>query len=178
MLRRPLAALLLAVLLVPALACSDGSPTDARGPGVLAVRLTDAPTQGASEVKVHIVGLTVKAVGEPGVRIAGDLGVHDLLLLQDTSALLVQAGVAPGDYEFVQVELDADGSSVVEVATGETKPLAIASEEIKVLGGFTVAADGTTTILLDFDAQASLRQLGNGDWLLTPVISLANVAQT
>jgi hypothetical protein len=32
-------------------------------------------------------------------------------------------------------------------------------------------------VLLDFDAAASLRQLGNGDWLLTPVISLANVTQ-
>ncbi len=43
-------------------------------------------------------------------------------------------------------------------------------EEIKILGGFVVADDTTTTITLDFDVEQSLVLLGNGGWLLKPVI--------
>jgi hypothetical protein len=142
--------------------------------GTLAVRLTDAPVADATEVNVHIVGLTLKRVGSPVERIANDVGTFDLLALTDTSALLVSASVPAGAYEFIQVDLSEDGSSITEAGTGDEFPLQIASDEVKVLNGFTVNDDGTTDVLLDFDAAASLRHVGNGSWLLTPVISLAN----
>jgi hypothetical protein len=41
---------------------------------------------------------------------------------------------------------------------------------VKILQGFTVEENETTEITLDFDADASLVQLGNGGWLLKPVI--------
>jgi len=174
---RPLCARWFALLVILALAACDGSsPTYSSGSARLAVRMTDAPVAGASAVNVHITGLVVKRSGSPVERIAGDLGVVELLALDGTSALLVTAQVEPGTYEFIQVELDPDGSTVVEEGSGDIFPLAIASREIKVLGGFTLQEDGTTTVLLDFDAAASLRLLGNDDWLLTPVISLANVS--
>ena len=53
-----------------------------------------------------------------------------------------------------------------------TLPLRIPSQEIKILGGFRVDDDGTTTITLDFDAERSLVKLGNGEWLLKPVIAM------
>ena len=49
-------------------------------------------------------------------------------------------------------------------------PLRIPSEEIKVLGGFTVTEEGLTTVTLDFVAEESLVLLGNDEWLLQPVI--------
>lgn len=155
-------------------ACDGSNPSGPGGTGRLVVRMTDAPTAGATEINVHITGLTVKRAGAPVERISGDVGTIDLLTLLDTSMLLTAANVPAGEYEFIQVELSEEGSSVVEAGTGDTFPLVIASDEVKVLGGFTVADNGTTTVLLDFDAAASLRHLGNGEWLLTPVISLAN----
>ena len=157
-------------------ACSDGSPSSPAGAGTIAVRMTDAPVADATEVNVHITGLTVKRSGAPVERISNDIGTVDLLTLQDTSMLLVTANVTAGDYEFIQVELSEDDSSVVEEGTGTEFPLSIASDEIKVLNGFHVNANGTTEILLDFDAEASLRHLGNGEWMLTPVISQANAS--
>lgn len=53
-------------------------------------------------------------------------------------------------------------------------PVQIPSEEIKILGRFEVfevAAGDPTTITLDFDVEESLVSLGNGNWLLTPVIT-------
>jgi len=155
-------------------ACDEGSPTGPDSSGRLAVRMTDAPIDEVAEVNVHITGLTVKRSGSPVERISNDLGTVDLLTLDNTSMLLTTANVQAGTYEFIQVDLSEEGSNVVLEGSSEELPLAIASDEIKVLGGFTVDENGTTTVLLDFDAQASLRQLGTGDWLLTPVISLAN----
>jgi hypothetical protein len=39
-----------------------------------------------------------------------------------------------------------------------------------------VNQNGTTELLLDFDAEASLRKLGNGEWMLTPVIIQVNAS--
>lgn len=162
------------------LSCSDDddSPSAPPSAAMLRVELTDAPTDELSAVNVYISGLTVKPVtGETG-HYAKDFGLVDLLTLQGTTELLVLTEVEPGDYEFIRVELDEAASSVIDAATGEELPLRIASEEIKVQGGFTVEDGATTTLLLDFDAEASLRRLGNGDWLLTPVIVLANSGQS
>jgi hypothetical protein len=174
--RRPLSAF--AIFLAGALfvACGgDGSipmnPMAPAGAGTLAVRMTDAPVADATAIRVHIVGLTVKRSGAPVERIANDIGTVDLLALENTSMLLATADVAAGQYEFIRVELSEAGSSIVEAGSGEVHPLSIASDEIKVNGGFTVHANGTTDVLLDFDARASLRHLGNDRWLLTPVIS-------
>jgi hypothetical protein len=41
---------------------------------------------------------------------------------------------------------------------------------VKILGGVAVDPDHKTTITLDFDAKSSLLRLGNGEWLLRPVI--------
>jgi hypothetical protein len=39
-----------------------------------------------------------------------------------------------------------------------------------VVGGFEIDDDHVTTLTLDFDADASLNKLGNGDWLMRPVV--------
>jgi len=161
------------LLLLAALAfgCHGGSsPTAPRPEGRLTVRLTDAPIEAVSSVDVFVTGLMVKRSGEPAMRIVGEIGPIDLLTLQGTTMELVSLGVEAGDYEFVQIELDPARSSVVETASGETRPLAISSSEVKVLSGFTVPEGGEAVVTLDFDVEASLLQLGNGDWRLTPVI--------
>ena len=162
-------------LLVVALAVgcngSNDNPTSPPGSGRLSISMTDAPTGGVSEINVFVTGLTVKPKDGPEAKIANEIGLVDLLTLQNTTKQLVDLGVAAGDYEFVKIELDQSRSTVKETATGEMKPLQIASEEVKVLGGFNVPLGGSTDVLLDFKADQSIRHLGNGDWLLTPVIS-------
>jgi hypothetical protein len=163
--------ILAGVLLFPA--CGSDGPTSPRT-GTLRVELTDDPTDQLEEINVFITGLTVKHAQNPVERITDEIGLIDLLSLQDTTQLLAAVGVEPGTYQFIQVDLDQERSDVVEIGEGH-KPLKIASEEIKVLGGFEVREGGTTTVTLDFDAEASIRQQGNGDWLLVPVIVQANV---
>lgn len=155
------------------LACGNGGDTSTNpsaGNGMLAVEMKDQPTEELSELNVYIVGLTVKPVGEPVVRIANEVGPVDLLELRTRTELLVMTELEPAQYEYIRVDLDQDRSYVVELATGAQLPLQIASEEIKVQGGFEVFAADTTHLTLDFDAEQSLRKRGNGSWLLVPVI--------
>jgi hypothetical protein len=43
-----------------------------------------------------------------------------------------------------------------------------------VVSGFSIDNDHITTLTLDFDADASLNKLGNGDWIMRPVVIIAN----
>ena len=162
------AVLVVVVGLVGACGGSGDSPTAPTG-GTLIVRLTDDPADEVSEINVFISGLTVKPFESPVVRIAQEIGIVDLLTLQDSTQVLTAAGVEPGSYQFIRVDLDETQSTIVEVG-GVTKDLKIPSQEIKVLGGFEVLEGGMTTVTLDFDAAQSLKKRGNGEWLLQPVI--------
>lgn len=172
-----LVAALLAALAILFLGCSNGgdSPTSP-SMGMLAVEMKDAPIQEVAEIDVYVVGLTVKPVDGPVETIASDIGLIDLLELQTRTELLATVNLEPGRYEYIRVDLDQDRSYVVELATGAQLPLQIASEEIKVQGGFEVFATDTTRLTLDFDAAQSLRLKGNGNWLLVPVIVQEEVA--
>jgi hypothetical protein len=160
-------------------ACDGGnSPSSTSGTGRLSVRMTDAPVDEVSSVNVYVTGLTIKPVDGPVQRIANDIGLIDLLTLQGTTLELVNLGVPAADYEFVMLELDQDQSNVVLLEGGEVVPLQIASEEVKVLGGFHVPDGGEAIVVFDFDAGASLRHLGNGDWLLVPVILMVSATSS
>ncbi len=176
-------------------ACSDGgggtSPTETgesdgdggtgttTGTGRLRIEMTDAPVDEVSQLVVWVSGLKVKPHGEPTAFIDANLGAYDLLLLESVSVLLADAQVAAGAYEFIEIHLDESQSFVVTVERGEQMPLRIASDKIKLAGGpFEVLRDGTTSVLFDFDAERSLRQLGNGDWLLRPFVEILEVTVT
>lgn len=174
---RRLGEILLAGALIGLLAaCGGGSSSagaGASGQGALAIRMTDAPLDSVSQVNVRIVGLKIKPSGSPVQTLNFQPRTVDLLTLQNSTQLMIVANVPAGHYDFIQVELDESGSSVVD--GGQAKPLKIPSQEIKVLGGFQVNPDSTTNVLLDFDANASLLQTGGGNWQLKPVILQANV---
>ena len=160
---------LLALVALPWIACGGDGPTSP-GDGTLEVYLTDAPILGLEQINVFVEGLTVKPENGPLRRIATEVGLVDLLKLQNVTRLLVAAGLEPGRYIHVRVDLDQERSNVVVEGSREELPLQIASEEIKVLGGFELARGRTTRLTLDFDALQSMRQQANGDWLIVPVI--------
>ena len=166
-----------AALLAVAAVWSCSSDPTSPGSGTLAVEMIDAPTDALESINVFIIGLTIKPVDGPIERIANEVGLVDLLELRNATRLLVTAGVEPGTYDHLRVELDQERSTVVESVSGEEKPLKIASEEIKVNGGFIVTGGDRTTVTLDFDAEKSIHQQGNGQWLLVPVIIQSKVEQ-
>ena len=53
--------------------------------------------------------------------------------------------------------------------------LRIPSGEVKLNRGFTLAADKTTTMVIDFDGDKSIHQTGNGTYMMSPVIGITRV---
>lgn len=164
-----------AVLAVIANACgssptSPSSLSGSNGQPNLRVLLTDAPTDDVEKVNIYFTGLTVKPEGKPVKELTLELAQNpvDLLTLADKVVNLAAGVVEPGTYEFMHINIDERRSNLVEKAVH--KSLRVPSEEVKILGTFTVDTDHTTTLTLDFDAKSSLVRLGNGEWLLQPVI--------
>lgn len=155
----------------PASPSSNGSPAPPIGSsGMLKLMLTDAPTDEVEEVNMYFTSVTVKPVGGPVEELDIDLAVNpvDLLTLEGSVTDFASGLVPAGEYEFVRINIDEGLSHLV--VNGMEKSLKIPSEEIKILGRFTVGGESTTVMTLDFDARASLLRLGNGGWLLKPAI--------
>jgi Domain of unknown function (DUF4382) len=167
----PVYVLALTVLVVAGLvaACS-GSPTSPSGNTNLRLMLTDAPIEGLEKVNIYFTSVTVKPVGKPPEELTLQLQENpvDLLTLDDKVIGFAAGVVTPGDFEFIHINIDESKSFIV--VKGVETPLRVPSEEIKILGGFTVDTNNATTLTLDFDAQASIVTLGNGGFLLKPVI--------
>jgi hypothetical protein len=136
--------------------------------------LRDAPIQDIERVSVFITTATVKPVGEAVRQLELELTPNpiDLLTLQNQSVVLAEGAIPPGDYEFIRLNLDPAQCSVVE--NGVEIALNVPSSEIKINHAFNVPDDSEVVITLDFDAEASLVSLGNGGWLLQPIVVVAD----
>jgi len=53
----------------------------------------------------------------------------------------------------------------------------IPSGDVKLTREFDIAPNSTTSILLDFDGDKSVREMGNGSYAMSPVISIVTVQQ-
>ena len=160
----------LAVLAVLSVAACDDSPTTPSASANLVVQLTDDHTDDVEEVNLYFTSVTANpASGLPEIMaLVLSENPQELLRLRDIVIPLAMATVEPGDYVSLRINLDQERSNIVE--GGETLPIRIPSEKIKILGGFSVRHDRTTSVTLDFDAERSLIRLGNGEWLLKPII--------
>lgn len=160
---------LVAVLSGIAVSCGS-SPSAPDGSAMLRIMLTDAVTDDVEAVNVYFTSVTAKPMDGPPLDLVLELAPNpvNLLTLADTVTRFAAAAVEPGAYEYVHINIDEDRSSLVE--NGVEKRLRIPSEEIKIAGGFVVDGDTLTTVTIDFDADASLVALGNGEWLLKPVV--------
>jgi hypothetical protein len=153
-------------------ACGD-NPASPSGTGSnLRLMLTDAPA-GVDQVNIYFTSVDAKPVGGSLEHLTLNLASNpiDLLTLDDKVVGFAAGEVDAGEYEFVHINIDQDRSYLIE--NGVRKPLRVPSQEIKVVGGFAIDDAHVTTLTLDFDADASLNKLGNGDWMLRPVVLIA-----
>jgi hypothetical protein len=98
--------------------------------------------------------------------------------MNGASILLGDAMLDAGHYTQIRLILD-EGSNVV--VDGVTYPLRIPSgfqTGIKLIHEFTLQADYTYELMLDFDANRSINQLGNGTYQMKPVIRVHAIATT
>ena len=98
-----------------------------------------------------------------------DAGQYTQLRLVVQSATIYFGGTVTGDPACATTLAGPGGTGVTSEA------LEIPSGEVKLIQPFELAANGSTTIELDFDGDQSVRQTGNGRYRMTPVIRILAV---
>jgi Domain of unknown function (DUF4382) len=160
-------------------ACGGGS-------GNVKVMLTDAPLEGVVEVNVPVDHIELRMSGveedsgdEGGggwTTLPGAPMVVDLLTLQGGATELIGEGDLPeGTISELRLVLGDGQDATLVFEDQQSAPLEIPSGDssgLKLKGDIPVQADELTVVTIDFDAAASVNQSGNGDYKLTPVLSV------
>lgn len=184
-------------------ACGGGggvTPTAPAAPaalGTLQVALTDAPACGFDEVNVTVervrvhqsMGAGENDQGWHDIALANGPQKFDLLALQNGALVdLGQTTLPVGQYTQMRLILSPNGAAgtpanYVLVSGGAMEPVAMDTPSaqrsgIKLIHGFTVEENKTTSLVLDFDACKSIVRRGNGSYGLKPVIGILPMTLT
>lgn len=204
MIRIPAGSVLMATAAAMALvACGgggDGAPPAAapqpQAFGTLQVALTDAPACGFDEVTVTVErvrvhqseGASENEMGWRDLTLKAPLKINLLDLQNGALVDLGQTTLPVGQYTQMRLILAPNNGNdaanyVIPSNGGSMQPVAMDTPSaqrsgIKLIHGFTVEANKTTSLVLDFDACHSVVQRGNGSYGLKPVISIMPMTLT
>ncbi len=164
---------------------------DQSGTGALRVMLTDAPLDWAT---VDTMRVTIKEVeisrSDDSWQSLGiktnevDLLPVDLLELQNGGSITLSVKeLAAGTYEQLRLILNVSEPeyNAIVFNDGIVQPFKVPSSErtgIKIIGPIVIEEGNTTSVLLDFDAESSVVELGNGDLILKPTIKVLDTLVT
>lgn len=185
-----LTALLLGILLLGTLSCSDlTSPSS----GSVNVLLTDAPIDLST---VHAVNVTLDEIvlfereedddggmemGRPGVSAGEGLTVNLLDYQDGATVVIASLDVPAGDYQKVRM-IVSEAHLLMQDPDDPTleimEPIFVPSSKVDVPVTFTVSGGETTDVTIDFDAELSVQvnETGNHRYILRPVIVPVGVA--
>jgi hypothetical protein len=159
---------------------SDSTSPGTTGTGEIRMYLVDSPSEYdavnivVTRVEVHMAG----ADSNSGWWVINDsTATYDLLTLANgANAVLGDTLLPAGHYTQIRLYI-GDGSNVV--VDGITYPLTIPSGQqsgLKLNHQFEIEPNTLYELTLDFDAESSIQQLGNDQYMLNPVIRvIANV---
>ena len=157
---------LVSMILFALAGCSGGgggSPETGR----MSVSVTDAPVDDASSVVVQFSGVAFKREGEAPESVQNlspSPRQLDLLEYQEGRAALLLDGVTlpAGRYEWVRLIVDTQENvrdSYIVLTTGEECELRVpsgAESGLKLNRGFTLPAEGSVALTIDFDLRKSI----------------------
>jgi hypothetical protein len=144
--------------------CGGGGGSET---GRLSLSVTDAPIDDASSVVVQFSGVAFKRAGsgpETVQNLTPSPRQLDLLQYQEGRAALLLDGVTlpAGDYEWIRLIVDDETGvrdSYITLIGGEECELTVpsgAESGLKLNRGFTLPADGSVALTIDFDLRKSI----------------------
>lgn len=156
--------------------CDDDD--DGGATGTLSVRLTDAPGD-YEAVLVDLQGLRINASSDSTAEngwqdlTLDTMGQIDLLMFTDgNSILLTEEELPEGRINQMRMILGENNEIIVD---GETHPLETPSAQqsgLKLKINADIEAGETFNMTLDFDAEKSVIEKGNGTYSLKPTITV------
>ena len=174
-------------------ACGGDSVMSPSGSGRLSLMIKDTPYSDARALLVTFSEVTAHRDGEGGFtklpfgEVTATSRTCDLKKLVDRQDLLGVGSIPEGHYTQVRLVVSSatlyfdnpsDGppcATTIAAPAGRSANVDIPSGEVKLNRGFDVSASGATTMLIDFDGDRSVTELGNGRFRMTPVIGVVSV---
>jgi len=150
-----------------------GAPGAGTGRAVFTLADAAADMGAISSVKVTVDSVMAHNAAQGWVTVSSVPKTYDLLQLNATGkqVLLADVQLQPGTYEQVRLVIS---KVMVTDDTGEHEAK-LPSGDLKIVGGFDVAANTTSAVMFDFIADESLHVTGNGEYIMAPVIRLQTV---
>ncbi|HEU4402818.1 MAG TPA: DUF4382 domain-containing protein [Candidatus Polarisedimenticolia bacterium] len=174
-----LCGLLLVVLALPA--CSRSGSASLADQGQIQIHLTDAPIDlsNVSNVDVTITGVRVY----PGVEemngtdtapivVTSHPQTFNLMSLTGGATTLLASSALPAGF-YQRIRLDISAARLVFTDGTPNADLKIDSNKVDIPIRFEVKASDTTSVTLDFKADASVQvnATGSGEYILRPVVT-------
>lgn len=144
--------------------------------GTFQLILTDKPVKNATNIWVTINKIRVHKASADNFIVLSDTPMTvDLLVLKSTPQPLIVEELAAGHYNQIRMAV-VSGEIVIEEEGGNvTCPMKVPSSEIKVPVQFRIEEGGTAEVILDFDAEKSVKVTKQGKkntYILRPVIKV------
>jgi hypothetical protein len=172
-------------------ACGDSSPSSpSEIGGNFRLMITDSPFSDAKAVLVTFSDVFAHRAGDGGVStLRSRSRTCDLKKLQGPQDVLAVGIIQAGHYTFIRLAVTSakiyfDNASVgaacadvIPEPGGRNASIEIPSGETRLNREFNVSTTGVTTMVLDFDGDKSIRETGNGRYMMTPVITVESVQQ-
>lgn len=148
------------------------------GNSKLTVRMIDAPGD-FQQVNVEVLEIQVHSENGGWTSLPTVSGIYDLLSLQnDVSATLVDQGVLPaGKMNQFRMILGSNNTVMVDSTLYDLTTPSAQQSGLKINVKTDFAPNELYEIIIDFDAEASVVEQGNGNYSLKPVLKLDGVNQ-
>ncbi|MGJ8661071.1 MAG: DUF4382 domain-containing protein [Bacteroidota bacterium] len=148
------------------------------GVAKLNVRMIDAPGD-YQQVNVEVLEVQVHTDANGWETLPTNAGVYDLLTLQnDVSASLVTQGTLPaGNMSQFRMILGSNNTVMVDSVIYDLDTPSAQQSGLKLIVNSNFAPNTTYEIIVDFDAEQSVVEKGNGGYSLKPVLRLEAVNQ-
>lgn len=157
--------------------CSDSTSPENTGPGHIKLNMIDAPGD-YQQVNVHIVRVEVHRSDDGDTNDSGgwetiseDTMMVDLLTLTGGNALvLADTLLDAGHYTQIRLILGDMNTVMVDSVLHDLEVPSSENTGIKLIHGFDIETDALYQATLDWDAEKSIHQTGNGQYKMKPTI--------
>lgn len=175
----------------PSPSSSGGGGGGNAGLGTLQVLMKDSPFSDAEAVLVTFTEVSAHHTGAAWQRLpfaeAAEARTCDLKRLEEVTDLLGVGQLEAGHYTQLRLEVSRTRiywdnkstgpacASTIIAPLGTFSEATVPSGTLHLNRQFTIDPGATTTITLDFDGDKSLKQTGNGKYMMQPVIAVVAV---
>src|SRR5882672_3834624 len=152
----------------------------------LSVSLMDAPVDGVTAVNLEIKSISIKGPNGPATELPlthSPIKVNLLGLTDKNAAILIDGAViAPGKYEWLSMDVNADFDGVfdssVMTASGGQEEIRVPSGRVRLVDGFEVGPNQAVKLLFDWDLRKGLVDPpGQPGFLLKPAFRMLDVTE-